>query len=441
MIKRPTRELFFRFLLFSACIGSMIQAPGVRAEEKQQYSAPEISSESAAGPGTEAAPAEEPARGKPDTRDAKRYFGHRISLDFQDAGIRNVFRLISEVSGVNIVAGEDVKGSVSVHMRNVPWDQALETILDTNGLGMKRTGTVIAVFPLEKIKKAEEERLKEDIAQGRKTQISIEAKIVEATSNYARRLGVQWGAAINSASNFWLRTSGGIMPPKLTPLPGGIGVVRNTIGADTFGTSYLVNLAHSYAVSPGIGLLIGGADRMLDAQISALEGTGEVKVISSPKVTTLDNVKALIKQGQAIPIITRGTTTEPPKTEYKDAVLQLTVTPTVTPDGRLSLKILATNDAADYATQTAQKLDNPPINKSEVESTVLVHDGETVVVGGIRKSTESKGETGVPWLSRVPVLGWLFKSQEIEKDQREMLIFITPKIIPHKLTTATLKRK
>ena len=440
MKKRPIEKILFRFLLISACLGPAIQ-PVTAAEEMQQNPIPESVSDSAARPAAEPAPAAESEKDKPDARDAKKYFGHRISLDFQDAGIRNVFRLISEVSGVNIVAGEDVKGSVSVHMRNVPWDQALETILDTNGLGMKRSGTVIAIFPLEKIKKAEEERLKEDIAQGRKTQISIEAKIVEATSNYARRLGVQWGAGINSASNFWLRTSGGIMPSKLTPLPGGIGVVRNTVGTDTFGTSYLVNIANSYSASPGIGLLIGGADRMLDAQITALEGTGDVKIISSPKVTTLDNVKALIKQGQAIPIITRGTTTEPPKTEYKDAVLQLTVTPTVTPDGRLSLKILVTNDAADYATQTAQRLDNPPINKSEVESTVLVHDGETVVVGGIRKQTESKGETGVPWISRIPVLGWLFKSQEIEKDQREMLIFITPKIIrDHKAKTA-LKRK
>jgi type IV pilus assembly protein PilQ len=200
-----------------------------------------------------------------------------------------------------------------------------------------------------------------------------------------------------------------------------------------------VNLANSYSASPSIGLLIGGSQAVLDAQLTALEGTGDIKVISSPKVTTLDNVKSYIKQGQSIPIITRGTTTEPPKVEYKDAVLQLSVTPTLTPDGRLSLKILATNDAPDYATQTAQKLDNPPINKSEVEATVLVRDGETIVVGGIQKVSESSGESGVPWLRNIPVLGWLFKAQEITKDRRELLIFLTPKIVHENQKTGAAK--
>lgn len=359
-------------------------------------------------------------------KNAKRYFGHKVSLDFEDANIKNVFRLLSEVSGVNIVAGEDVKGTITVHIKNVPWDQALETILETNGLGLKRTANVISIFPLEKIKKAEEERLKEDIAQGRKTQISIEAKIVESTTTYSRKLGVQWGGGWKTDAGTWLRGGGSLLPQGLTPYPGGIGVVNS----GGFGQNYLVNLANSYASSPSIGLLIGGSQAVLDAQLTALEGTGDIKIISSPKVTTLDNVKAYIKQGQAIPIITRATTTEPAKVEYKDAVLQLTVTPTITPDGRLSLKILATNDAADYATQSAQNLDNPPINKSEMESTVLVRDGETIVVGGIRKLSETKGESGIPWLNQIPFLGWLFKSQSTEKDLREFLIFLTPRIIP-----------
>ena len=367
------------------------------------------------------------------SRENKMYLGHKVSLDFEDTSIKNVFRLLSEVSGVNIIAGEEIKGSVTVHIKSVPWDQALETILETNGLGQKRTGNVIAVFPLDKIKKAEEERLKTDIAQGRKSQIAIEAKIVETTSNFARTIGVQWGAGVKIGTN-WIRGGGGLVPSGLTPYPGGIGVVTNP---DTgFGESYLVNIANSYGASPSIGVLLGGSQAVLDAQLTALEGSGNGKIISSPKVTTLDNVKAYIKQGTAIPIITRGTTTEPPKVEYKDAVLQLTVTPTILPDGRLSLKILATNDAPDYATQTAQKLDNPPINKSEVESTVVVRDGETIVLGGIRKDTESSGEAAVPVLSKIPLLGWLFKSQSKTKDLREMLIFLTPKLIEDSLAQA-----
>ena len=417
-------KLFF-FIFFIFCIanaGYTVYSADI-SEQKQAVQSDDASSglpeKIAVSKGSRPGPGVE-------IKETKRYFGHKVSLDFEEAHIKNVFRLLSEVSGVNIVAGEDVKGSVTVHIKNVPWDQALETILETNGLGMKRMGNVIAVFPLEKIKKAEEERLKEDIAQGRKTQISIEARIISTTKTYSRQLGVQWGYGWRTDAGSYLRGGGGLMPAGLTAYPGGIGVITN----NNIGSSYLVNLANSYTASPTIGLLVGGANAMLDVQLSALEGTGDVKVISSPKVTTLDNVKAYIKQGTAIPIITRSTATEPAKVEYKDAVLQLTVTPSITPDGRLSLKILATNDSPDYATQTAQKLDNPPINKSEVESTVLVRDGETIVVGGIRKTTDSEGGSGVPGLSKIPVLGWLFKSENIAKDLSEMLIFLTPRIVP-----------
>ncbi len=421
-----------RFLLFTLLLSGMILLQPAYATESTEgiFNLPAGSDEGVNAGSTGANGAFKSGKGT-EVKELKRYFGHKVSLDFEEANIKNVFRLLSEVSGVNIVSGEDVKGTVSVRIRNVPWDQALETILETNGLGMKRTGSVIAVFPLDKIKKAEEERLKEDIAQGRKTQIAIEAKIVESTSTYSRKIGVQWGAGA-AVGTSWIRGGGSTMPNGLTPYPGGIGVVRNSAGSagDFFGTNYLVNLANSYAASPSFGVLLGGSQAVLDAQLTALEGTGDIKVISSPKVTTLDNVKSYIKQGAAIPIITRATTTEPAKVEYKDAVLQLSVTPTLTPDGRLSLKILATNDAPDYATQSAQGLDNPPINKSEVEATVLVRDGETIVVGGIRKVTESKGESGVPWLRNIPILGWLFKSQDISKDRRELLIFLTPKIVP-----------
>ena len=370
------------------------------------------------------------------TKDRKIYLGHKVSLDFEDTSIRNVFRLLSEVSGINIVSGEDIKGTVSVHIKNVPWDQALETILETNGLGQKRTGSVISVFPLEKIKKAEEERLKTDIAQGRKMQILIEAKIIETTTNSSRKLGVQWGGGVKIGTS-WVGGGGSVMPSTLTPYPGGLGVVTNSTTG--FGESYLVNTANSFTSSPSIGLAIGGSQAMLGAQLTALEGTGDVKVISAPKVITLDNVKAFIKQGTAIPIITRGTTTEPPKVEYKDAVLQLTVTPNILPDGRLSLKITATNDSPDYATQTSQKLDNPPINKAEMESTIVVKDGDTIVVGGIRKTSDSKGESAVPGLSKLPLIGWLFKSEETSKELKELMIFLTPKIVEDAQTQASAK--
>ncbi len=373
----------------------------------------------------------EEARPSLPLKEEQKYSGRRVSLDFQDANIKSVFRLLSEVSGVNIVAGEDVKGNVTVHMKNVPWDQSLETILDTNGLGMKRTGTVISVFTLERMKKAVDERLKEDVAQGKKPQVFIEAKILEATASFARKLGVQWGGALEGG-NVWGGTSGRLLPSTLTPLTTNLGV---------FGGTYAVNLASmttaiapsvtATSVSPAIGVILGSAKNFIDIEISALESMGELKVISSPKVVTFDNTPAYITQGSEIPYT--FTDKEGNRSiQWKEATLRLDVTPSIAPDERIVLKVKAKNDAPDYATKAQQNLDNPPINKSEVSSTISIRDGDTIVVGGIRKSTESKEEAGLPWLKDIPVLGWLFRQENISKEQRELLIFITPKIVREK---------
>lgn len=352
---------------------------------------------------------------------AKKFTGRRVSLDFQDANIKNVFRVITELSGVNIVSGEDVKGNITVHMKNVPWDQALETILDTNGLGMKRSGNVIAVFPIDKMKKAEEERLKEDVARGMKPQIAIEAKIIEANSSFARRLGIQWGAQITSG-NYWLGYSSRLYTADLVPLNRSLGVV---------GSTYAANLAGANLVAPSLGIIAGTAKTFLDLEISALENMGELKIISSPKVTTLDSIKAYIKQGQEIPYIVQEVTSGVAvrNVTFKEAVLQLEVKPIITPDERISLEIKAKNDVADYATMRDRQLENPPINKNEVSSTLVVKDGDTVVVGGIKRSEGTTGQAAVPWLHEIPVLGWLFKYQEVTKNTKELLIFITPRIV------------
>jgi type IV pilus assembly protein PilQ len=347
------------------------------------------------------------------------YTGQKVSLDFQEANIKSVFRLLSEVSGVNVVSGEDVKKNITVHMKNVNWDQALDTILDTNGLGSKRTGNVISVFTLEKMKKAVEERLKEDVKQGKKPQVFIEAKIMEATASFARKLGVQWGVGTETG-NVWLGSSARMLPTGLTPLTTSLGV---------FGGNYGVNLgAFTTAASPSLGMILGTTKNFLDVQISALEGMGEVKIISSPKVVTFDNTPAYISQGSEIPYTLLDK--EGNKTiQWKEAVLRLDVTPSITSDNKIVVTIKAKNDAPDYATKSAQNLDNPPINKSEFSSTVIVRDGDTIVVGGIRKSTDSKQENGVPGLKDVPILGWLFKQEDILKEQKELLIFITPRVV------------
>ena len=371
-------------------------------------------------------------------KEGNKYTGSKISLDLQDADIKSVFRLLSESGDTNIVSGEDVQGSITVYMRNVPWDQALDTILDTNGLVMKQMGDVITVITLEKLQKdeamrkqGEEDRINAELLHraseqkrlveaGKLRQISIEAKIVEATTDFARDLGVQWGYGYKDT---WKGRDYGMLigsgaSGAVTTLPGGIGVTNSNIA---------VNFPSAAGVAaPAVGLILGSSKFVLDAQISALEGTGEGKIISSPKVVTLDNVKATIEQGQEIPYATidkEGFTT----TQFKDATLKLEVKPKITPDNRISLEVKATNNYADW-TKTNVNNENPPINKSEVVSTIVVEDGDTVVVGGIYKMTETKSTSGVPGLSKIPILGWLFKTESKRKAKREILIFITPRI-------------
>ncbi len=375
--------------------------------------------------------------------------GTAISLDFQDANIKTVLRLLSEVGGVTIVSGDDVKGNVTVYMKKVPWNQALDTILDVQGLVKKQMGDVISVMTIEKkkkdeadrrsgeedslkaeviAKKAEQDRLEE---RGKLRQISIEAKIVEATDDFVRTLGVTWGGArYNSAGNYSYALTAGTntvrdrgitwpYPPAISPSP----------FANADGTAiYSAALNYPAAVAaPTFGLIIGSAQSVLEAQLQALETNNTGKIISSPKITTMDNVKATIKQGQEIPFVTIDKDGNRSIT-FKEAVLKLDVKPKITPDGAISMEIKATNDAADYA-MAATLGGNPPINKSEVESKVIVNDGDTIVIGGILKTSDQRIESGVPWFMKIPVLGWLFKTEGITKQRKQLMVFITPKII------------
>jgi type IV pilus assembly protein PilQ len=372
---------------------------------------------------------------KVEKKEGKVYTGQKLTADFQDANIRSVFRLIAEVSGLNIVAGDDVRGNVTMRLNEVPWDQALETILDVQALGTKAQGNVIVVMPADKIKKAEEMRLKEDVSRGKLKQISIEAQIIEANESFIKQIGVQWGGGL------WTTANG----VTLGALGGSAGYATQTVGATTtgattiqqtfpngvgFGNSNLaVNFPYTFSNTPLLGVLAGGSNFVVSAQIHALESSSEGKIISSPKVTTLDNVKATIKQGEEVPYVTESTSggVVTRTVQFKEAVLKLDVKPTITPEGKISMEIKATNDRPDY-TRSIQG--NPPIIKNEVDSTVVVHDGDTIVIGGIYKSENENLTSGVPGLYKVPVLGWLFKAENEQRTKREILIFITPKIVP-----------
>jgi len=367
----------------------------------------------------------------------RQYTGQKLTVDFQDANIKNVFRLIAEASGLNIVSGDDVKGTVTMQLREVPWDQALETIMDAHALGMKRTGNVIIVLPADKIRKAEEQRLKEAVSRGKLPQISIDAQFVEANEGFIRKLGVQWGAgAVGSWNSSTVGALGGSAgyAPTPTSLPNTIGTYLTNppyaagTGVGVTNSSLAVNFPSLFSGVPTFGLIAGSSKYILDVQLHALESTSQGKIISSPKVTTLDGVKATIKQGEEIPYVIEsvsgGVVTR--TVQFKEAVLKLDVKPSVTPEGKISMEVKATNDFADY---TRQVLGNPPINKSEVDSTVVVKDGDTLVIGGIRKISEEKIVGGVPWFMQLPFLGWLFKAEDINNSKKEILIFITPRIL------------
>jgi type IV pilus assembly protein PilQ len=378
----------------------------------------------------------------------KRFTDRLISLDFQDADIKSVLRLMAEYANVSIVSGEDVKGNVTLTMKNVPWDQALDTILEVNGLTKKQAGDIISVMTLEKKKKDQSDKIKAEEDQrkaedqrrerelksmadkGLLRQIMIEAKIVEATDEFIRNIGVQWGFGNKqsiSGGTYGLGLAGGTSTSAARPYrqsyPSQIGV------APSGTTMAAVNFPSPAAVAgPAIGLVFGGASGFLEAQLAALETNTSGRVISSPKVVTMDNVKATIKQGADVPYVTPQSGTSPATVTFKEAVLKLEVKPKITAEGKISMEIKASNDTPDYA-QGERLQGNPPINKNEVESTVVIPDGSTVVIGGIVKTQDDTSVSGVPWLQKIPVLGWLFKTDTVKKSKKQLFVFVTPKII------------
>ncbi len=376
-----------------------------------------------------------------------RMLDRRISIDFQDADIKSVLRLMAEYGNVSIVSGDDVKGNVTLTMKNVPWQQALDTILDVNGLAKKEMGSIISVVTLDRKKKdeaakrqGEEDQVKAEQVrrererkllseQGKLRQIMIEAKIVEATEDFARTLGINWGfGGKQSIGSYGSAVSGGTntaqtntwrygYPPEIT--------LTDTLGNPLYMAAF--NLASAFA-GPTLGLVFGKGTSFLEAQLQALEKTTSGKIISSPKVVTMDDVKAVIKQGDEIPYIIEsvsgGVITR--TVAFKEALLRLEVKPKITEEGKISMEIKATNDRADY---TRVVLLNPPIRKNEVESTVVIDNGDTVVIGGVNIDSDEKVDEGVPWLLRLPILGYLFKTQEVTKSRKQLLVFITPKIL------------
>jgi len=430
---------------------------------------------------------------------ASGYTGRKISLDFKDADIGNILRLMAEVSKLNIIAGEDVKGKVSLRLIEVPWDQAFDIILKTNGLGMVQEGNVVRILPVAKIKQESDEALASKKAKEKledldiklmpinyatasalesqvksllsdrgtitveartntliirdipaniakaadlikkldtqTPQVLIEARIIEANSNFARDLGVQWGAAtLTRGPDSFNSTFGSLgTSPSATLTP--TGFIGSTAGVSRFSAQpgFAVSLPAAGAAGTlgAVGLSFGtltGDPWLLDLRISAGEKQGLTKTISRPRITTLDNKEAKISQGDSVPFET--TSSAGTQTSFIDATLELTVTPHITPDGSVSMKITAKRNSIGSFRSAAG---TPSISKKEATTEIIVKDGETAVIGGIVVADKSDTNSGIPFFKDIPILGWLFKNKSISDSQTELLIFITPNIVKGKV--------
>ncbi len=444
---------------------------------------------------------------------ARSYSGRPVTFNFQDVPVRTVLQLIAEESGLNIVASDTVTGNVTLRLVNVPWDQALDIVLQAKGLDKRRSGNVVWIAPQSEIAKFEQERedariaienraemvteyipvsygnaeeianlLTEDskTAQGagggggaaggaggqqsrgflsargsisfdKRTntllvidipqkvaeirrlvglldkpvdQVLIEARIVIANEDFARELGAKFGIRGQKDN---VRFGDEITEvidettkQRFTILDEGLGVnLPATAGALI--TSNPANFALTF-LNAGYGL---------DLELSAMQEEGRGEIISNPRVVTSNQREAVIKQGREIGYVTTqsqgGTVTQ--TVNFKEAVLLLRVTPTITNDGRVFMNMLITKDELEEFVQTING-SVPIISKREVTTAVLVDDGNTVVIGGVYEFTDRQSISKVPFLADIPFLGNLFKKKGRGKSKAELLIFVTPRVVP-----------
>ena len=410
------------------------------------------------------------------------YAGDPISMDFQSADLRAVLRTFAEISALNIVIDSSVQGEVNVALTQVPWDQAFDVVLRSNGLGYEIEGTVVRIASLERLREeaqaravlarreAEAGELKVftrtlsyaraddlvplltgtflsprgevftdartntliirdledrlptlddllDTLDRTEPQVEIEARIVRAGHDSARALGVQWGL-----SGRGVRNAGGTAEAPGSGVSAG--AVRSPPDA---GPATGVNLGVGAPTST-LGVSLGPVDGplALDVVLSALESRGELRIISSPRVTTQNNVQAQILQGDQIPYQTVANNTV--TVQFKEAALTLRVTPQITAADTVIMQVEVENSFADFA----RALGTPPIPAivtQRAATTVQVGDGETTVIGGIYENTRSEQNSRTPGLHRIPLLGWLFKSTARNESADELMIFLTPRIV------------
>ena len=452
-------------------------------------------------------------------RAAQSYTGKKISLDFQDIEVRRVLQLLADFTGINMVAADTVQGNITLRLKDVPWDQALDIILKTKNLDKRRNGNVIWIAPVSELIKAEEEEAKaiaqsvklaplqteyiqlnyakaadieKLITEGKNAsnsrtgsntntgtdplgdsvgsllsprgtvsvdprtntliindtsakidqirqmidlldvsvkQVMIEARIVRATTDFTKEMGVKWGILSQGITNNNHLLVGGsdttlwnLREPEKDD--------------DTGGWKYEIERPQNLNVDLGVTSagasriafgLISLSDFMLDLELSALQADGYGEVISTPKILTADKQNAKVASGTQIPYQSSegGGVNAVSTTEFIDATLSLDVTPSITPDGKVQMQLNITSDSPGAATPTGQLT----INKNAVNTNVLVDNGETVVLGGIFEQQTANSQTKVPFLGDIPYIGRLFRKDVKSENKRELLIFVTPRIV------------
>ncbi len=437
--------------------------------------------------------------------ESKEYEGQRLTLNFQDIETRAVLQLLAETSDRNIVVSDTVQGNVTLRLKNVPWDQALDIVMTTKGLDMRQNGNVIIVAPAEEIAARETADLEaqaaikeleplyseflqvnyakasdladlisksagqnsmlsdrgsvaiddrtntllvqdtaqrlQDIRRLVRTldvpirQVLIESRIVVVNDNFSRELGVRFGAtAYRANSTDGATVISGTGDGTSTMIDSILGNLTDPANGTIFpialpdlNNRYNVNLPVSQATGR-FSIAVLETDYLIDLELTAMQSEGRGEIVSTPRVITANQKEARIEQGVEIPYqeaASSGATT----TQFKKAVLSLTVTPQITPDDKIIMDLIVMKDNVGELVQSATGGSVPSIDTREVQTQVLVNDGQTVVLGGIYETTRRDTINKVPFLGDIPGLGVLFRSTQKVSNKAELLIFVTPRIL------------
>ncbi|MDR0249791.1 MAG: type IV pilus secretin PilQ [Burkholderiales bacterium] len=450
------------------------------------------------------------------------YKGDKLSLNFQNVEVRAVLQVIADFTGLNIITSDTVQGNLTLRLKDIPWDQALDIIMQTKGLDMRKNGSVVLIAPRDELALKERQQFEalqqisdleplrtemfqmnyqkaqnlqkllsdpnqkflskrgtavvdertnilfvqdtaarlEDVRQLIRRiditvrQVLIEARIVIASDGFSRKLGVRFGTQAGfSFNNYAAGTTGSLLTQPTvtvntdgtttretrTPTPFEI-ASRTTRGAGYPGYSDVGGLNVDLPVGNPTGslamtLINLGSGNLVNLELSALEADHRGKVVSSPRVVTADNQKAVIEQGTEIPYVTPGSASSPATVQFKKAVLLLEVTPQITPDNRIIMNIEIRKDSVGQRVQLGGGFEVPSIDTKNVVTQISVNNGDTAVIGGIYEEEILNDVDKVPYLGDIPLLGYLFKTTGRTSNKTELLVFLTPRIVKETVET------